>query len=69
MYFGQIPCKVITGGKKGGERIRSRITSLADNESGPEDMAKRQIKSLNLVFYSVLKDIKKMLQHMKEQHE
>ena len=50
MYFGQIPCKVITWGKKGGERIRSRITSLADNESGPEDMAKRQIKSLNLVF-------------------
>lgn len=46
MYFGQIPCKVITGKKKkGGERIRSRIPSLADNESGPEDMAKRQIKN------------------------
>lgn len=45
MYFGQIPCKVYYWEKKrGGERIRSRITSLADNESGPEDMAKRQIK-------------------------
>jgi hypothetical protein len=36
--------KLLLEKKKGGERIRSRIPSLADNESGPEDMAKRQIK-------------------------
>lgn len=40
----------ITGRKKRGERIKEQNHRLSDNAKGPEDMAKTDKKTFNLLF-------------------